>query len=197
VDIGKRDCKACIMSSDGSIAEETKYNNTLHEAEICAYSTVKKYGKCVAVCGSTANIWLKTYQAFEKYNIAVKPANPLKTKAIAEAKIKTDKLDARTLAHLLRSDLVAECHIAPREIREDRSLLRLRINLVQDRTRVMNRVRSLLDKYDVICDYDNIFGVKGTRWLKSLKLSDNDQILLHKYVMQIEFLNTEIKNIQR
>jgi hypothetical protein len=60
----------------------------------------------------------------------------------------------------------------------------------------MNRVHSLLDKYDVICDYDNIFGVKGRRWLKSLKLSDNDQILLHEYVMQIEFLNTEIKNIE-
>jgi transposase len=102
-------------------------------------------------------------------------------------------LDARTLAHLLRSDLVAECYIAPREIREDRLLLRLRINLVQDRTRVMNRVRPLLDKYDVICDYDNIFGVKGIRWLKSLKVSDNDQILLDEYIMQIEFLNTEIK----
>jgi transposase len=60
----------------------------------------------------------------------------------------------------------------------------------------MNRVHSLLDKYDVKCDYDNIFGVKGTRWLRSLKLSDNDQILLHEYVMQIEFLNTEIKNIE-
>jgi transposase len=91
----------------------------------------------------------------------------LKTKAIAEAKIKTDTIDARILAHLLRSDLVAECYIASRKIREDRSLLRLRINLVQDRTRVMNRVHSLLDKYDVKCDYNNIFGVKGTRWLES------------------------------
>ena len=80
------------MSSDGSIAEETKYNNTLSEAEIFACSMVKKYGKCVAVCESTANLWLKTYQAFEKYNICVKLANPLKTKAIAEAKIKTDTL---------------------------------------------------------------------------------------------------------
>ena len=54
----------------------------------------------------------------------------------------------------------------------------------------------MLDKYDVICDYNNIFGAKGTGWLKSLKLSHNDQILLHEYVMQIEFLNTEIKNIE-
>jgi transposase len=101
VDIGKRDCKACIMNADGSIAEESEYDNTLTEAKIFAYSMVKKYGECVAVCESTANLWLKAYQAFEKYNIGVKLANPLKTKAIAEAKIKTDTLDARTLAHLL------------------------------------------------------------------------------------------------
>jgi len=59
-----------------------------------------------SVCESTGNVWLKTYHAFEKYNINVKLANPLKTKAIA------DELDAKTLAHLLRSDLVAECYIA-------------------------------------------------------------------------------------
>jgi transposase len=157
VDIGKRNCKACIiMNSDGSIAEESisMYNNTLDEAEIFAYSMVKKYGKCIAVCESTAHLWLKTYQAFEKYNIDVKLANPLKTKAIAEARIKTDKLDARTLAHLLRSDLVAECYIADRKTRDERSLLRLRTNLVQDRTRVINnRIHSLLDKYDMSFGY--------------------------------------------
>ena len=107
------------MNSDGCIAEESVYNNTLAEAEIFAYSMVKKYGRCVAVCEATANLQLKTYQAFEKYNIGVKLENPLKTKAIAEAKIKTDTIDARTLAHLLRSDLVGECYIVSREIRED------------------------------------------------------------------------------
>jgi hypothetical protein len=50
----------------------------------------------------------------------------------------------RTLAHLLRSDLVAEYYIAAKEIREYRSLLRLRTSLVQDRTRVINRTHSLL-----------------------------------------------------
>ncbi|MFY9799549.1 MAG: hypothetical protein WAJ93_28015 [Candidatus Nitrosopolaris sp.] len=63
------------MSSDGSIAEETEYNNTSDEAEIFTCSIVKKYGESVAVCEYTAN---------------VKLANPLKTKAIAQAKIKTE-----------------------------------------------------------------------------------------------------------
>jgi transposase len=105
VDIGKRDCKACIMSSDGSIAEETKYNNTLHEAEIFAYSIVKKYGKCLAVCESTANLWLKTYQAFEKYNIGVKLANPLKTKATAFSIFKHSASLAKDSSACLRHSL--------------------------------------------------------------------------------------------
>jgi hypothetical protein len=52
------------MSPDGSIAEETKYNNTLSEAEIFASSMVKKYGKCVAVCEST-NLWTTRHLAWE------------------------------------------------------------------------------------------------------------------------------------
>ena len=50
------------MNDDGSIAEESEYDNKLTEAEIFAYSMVKKYDKCIAVCESTSNLWLKTYQ---------------------------------------------------------------------------------------------------------------------------------------
>lgn len=201
VDIGKRNCVVCIMDSDGSIIEETKYNNTFDEAKSFASYIKKKHGgsgksTITAVCESTGNLWLKTYQAFEKYNIDVKLANPLKTKAIAEARIKTDKLDARTLAHLLRSDLVAECYIANKKTREERSLLRLRTNLVQDRTRVINRTHSLLDQYDMNFGYSKIFGIKGLQWLRDLRVIGNDQILLQEYISQIDFLTTEIKNIE-
>ena len=96
VDIWKRKCVVCVTDKDGSRLEETKYDNTLQEAERFASHLDKKYSnrKCHAVCESTANMWLKTYEAFEKYGINVKLANPMKTKAIAEARIKTDKLDA-------------------------------------------------------------------------------------------------------
>jgi len=165
VDIGKRNCVVCVTNKDGSIVEKTKYDNTLQEADRFAYHLNKKYDnrKCHAVCESTANMWLKTYQAFEKNGIDVKLANPLKTKAIAQARIKTDKLDARILAHLLRSDLIAESYIAPDNVRENRSLLRLRINLVHDRTRVANRVHSLLDKYDLKCKYYHLSGVNSIK----------------------------------
>ena len=123
--------------------------------------------------------------------------NPFKTRVIAEARIKTDKLDARILCHLLRSNLIPESHVAPDNIREDRSILRLRINLVQDRTRVVNRVHSLLDKYDANYDGSHFVGKKGIKWLKTLKLAGNDQIQLNNYISNIEFLNNEIVQIDK
>jgi transposase len=63
----------------------------------------------------------------------------------------------------------------------------------------MNRVHSLLDKYDLKCRYEHIFGVNGIRWLKSIKLKDNnsDQIQLTNYIKNIEFLNSEITQIEK
>ena len=88
------------MDSDGSIIEETEYNNTLDQAKSFAPYIKRKHGggksSMTAVCES-GNLWLKAYHAFEKYNIDIKLANPLETKTIAEARMKTDKLDARTL----------------------------------------------------------------------------------------------------
>ena len=134
--IGKRKCVVCITNKDGSIIEKTKiWKYILGSRKIC-FSFGLKYSnrKCHTVVESTANMWLKTYEAFEKNRIDVKLANPTKTKAIAEARIKTDKLNARILTHLLQSDLIAESYIVPDNVREDRSLLRLRINLVSNRT---------------------------------------------------------------
>ncbi len=51
-------------------------------------------------------------------------AHPLRTRAIAAARVKTDAVDARTLAHLLRADLLPEAYVATRELRDLRDLLR-------------------------------------------------------------------------
>jgi transposase len=51
------------------------------------------------------------YDMLEEAFDEVKLAHPLKTKAIASARIKTDKIDARILAHLLRSDLIPEAYV--------------------------------------------------------------------------------------
>src|SRR5688572_31351583 len=73
-------------------------------------------------------------------------AHPLRTKAIASARVKTDSVDARTLAHLLRTDLLPEAYIAPRELRDLRDLLRQRVALTHMRSALKNRVSAILAK---------------------------------------------------
>ncbi|MDR4491505.1 MAG: IS110 family transposase [Candidatus Nitrosocosmicus sp.] len=199
IDIGKKNCVACITDKDGLIVEETRYSNTLSEACDFAQHIDQQYDgtNCTAVVESTANMWIKTYKALEQAGIQTKLANPFKTRVIAEARIKTDKLDARILCHLLRSNLIPESYVAPDSIREDRSILRLRINLVQDRTRIANRVHSLLDKYDMDQPCSHLVGKKGLNWLKSLKLDGNDQFQLNNHINNIEFLNNEIIQIDK
>lgn len=71
-------------------------------------------------------------------------AHPLRTRAIATARIKTDAVDARTLTHLLGVGLLPEAYIAPRELRDARDMVRQRVDLVGVRTSLKNRVHALL-----------------------------------------------------
>ena len=107
IDIGKRNCYVCVKGEEGNVLEETSYANLYGEALKYATEAKARYGQCKAVCESTGNLWTRTADAFEKAGIPLKLANPLKTKAIAWASIKNDTVDARTLAHLSRADLLA------------------------------------------------------------------------------------------
>jgi transposase len=71
-------------------------------------------------------------------------AHPLQCKAIASARLKNDKVDAATLAHLLRANLVPEAWIAPPPVRQQRMVLRNRAQLVRLRTLLRNRIHAVL-----------------------------------------------------
>ena len=97
-------------------------------------------------------------------------AHPLRTEAIAAARVKTDAGDARTLAHLLRTDLLPEAYIAPRELRDLRDLLRHRVALKQ-------RVGAILAKHGVARPYSDLFGPGGLRFLEQLELREGPRRL--------------------
>jgi transposase len=65
--------------------------------------------------------WEWLADLLEAEGIELYLAHPRHTKAIAAARVKTDAVDARTLAHLLRADLLPEAYVAPPEVRELRS----------------------------------------------------------------------------
>ena len=99
-------------------------------------------------------------------------AHPLRTKAIASARVKTDAVDAHTLAYLLRADLLPEAYVAPRELRDLRDLLRHRIALTQMRSALKNRVHAQLARHGIQRRHSDLFGRSGRELLHDLALRE-------------------------
>ena len=97
-------------------------------------------------------------------------AHPLATKAISYARVKTDAVDARTLAELLRVGMLPEAYVAPRAQRDVRELFRYRIALTQMRTALKNRIHATLARQGIQNDHADLFGKQGRRFLTELEL---------------------------
>ncbi|WP_176235769.1 IS110 family RNA-guided transposase [Candidatus Hakubella thermalkaliphila] len=115
--------------------------------------------------------------------------------------MKTDSLDWETLAHLLRSDLIAWAYAPSWETREVKNLLRFRISLVRIRTSLKNKVHSVLDRHPV---EDNVFrgltdkfGKTGMKIMRSLELEGNDRAILNGYLDLIEELSRRIAALNK
>jgi transposase len=124
-------------------------------------------------------------------------AHPLRTKAIASARVKTDAVDARTLAHLLRTDLLPEGYIAPRELRDLRDLLRHRVALTRMRSSLKNRVAAILAKNGIAAPYSDMFGPSGLRFLRELELREPARRRLDSMLTLIADFDREIDQTSR
>jgi transposase len=123
-------------------------------------------------------------------------SNPSKTRLIAEAKVKTDKVDARTLARLLRADMLPTCYVLGEELRSRRELLRHRMNLVKTRTAVKNRIHGLLDKHGLRMPGTTAFSRDNVTWLRGLSLGFMDETILRSDIAILETLNEQIVCIE-
>jgi transposase len=124
-------------------------------------------------------------------------SHPLRTKAIAAARVKTDAVDARTLAHLLRTDLLPEAYVAPRELRDLRDLLRHRVVLTRMRSALKNRVHALLARQGIQNGHADLFGIGGRRYLSALPLRDPARRRLDSLLSLIGDFDREIELAKR
>jgi transposase len=192
IDVGKTRCRAALMDPEGHIVDELSFDND--DDGIALLSSLLTMDDRV-VMGSTGAYWLNMYNRLDEAHIRVVLANPLKTRAIASAKIKSDKVDARILAHLLRADLIPEGYVPSREMREVRALVRHRLGLVRVRTMAKNRVHAIIDGYGFKYGFGDLFGKAGTKWLREVDLPRLDRLMLDNYLSQIENLNELVRNV--
>jgi len=125
-------------------------------------------------------------------------AHPFKVRAIASAKIKTDAIDAATLAQLLRADLIPPAYAPSREARSLREMVRQRLFLVRLRTRVKNRIHSLLDRNHLVPPaVADLFGKRGSTYLHELHLEGIDGEILTECLTLLEKINALIRTTEK
>lgn len=108
------------------------------------------------------------YDLIEELGIDVVLSNPLKTRLIAEEKVKTDKVDANALCDLARGNLLPTCYVPEKDIRELREIARTRISLGKVKGNFKNHIRCVLDRKKIEYPGREVFNKKGIRWLKAL-----------------------------
>jgi len=138
--------------------------------------------------------WGKMYDWLGEVADEVVLAHPTKVRAIAEARIKNDKIDSLTLAHLLKADLIPEAYACSAETRAVKRVLRQRMFLVRVQTMFKNRIHATVSQHDVKKpEVTDLFGAKGTRWLSGIDLPYPDNLILEEDLRFLSEVKTRIK----
>ena len=123
-------------------------------------------------------------------------SNPQKTRAIAEAKVKTDKVDAAILAELLAADYLPSVWVADEATQALRRQVARRANIVRQRTRLKNQVQAILHRNLIPrCPAADLFGVKGCCWLSDQHLPADEEHAVEALLRQIDFHAQELRII--
>jgi transposase len=198
IDVGKRKCRASLKDDRGKILDEFFFgNNSDGISELIKRIHNHRTKKCNAVLESTGNMWMRIHDTLEDNGIDTILANTFKTKIIAQAKIKSDKLDARILSDLLRTGLISESYVPVKDFRDKRSLVRHRIVLSRTKTKMANKVHAILDKYEYRTELTDMFGIHGIQWLKTLSVSPIDRIILDTMIASIETIDNQIEIVSK
>jgi len=124
-------------------------------------------------------------------------SNPLRTRAIAAAKRKTDDIDAATLAELLAADYLPPVWQPDTATRALRRLVSHRAGLVRDRTAVRNRVTAVLARRLVRPPVTDLFGMRGRAWLTSLELPADERLTVDAAVRVDAILSEQVTAAER
>lgn len=188
LDVHKRVVEACIVDRAGKVLARERF--ALNRRTLDKFATkVLRPGDHVAL-EATTNCWAVA-DALRPHVARVLVSNPMATKAIAQAKVKTDKVDAHVLAQLLRCDFLPEVWQPDEATRRLRELCGRRSALVGQRTAMRNRVHSVL-AMRLVETPQELFNAKGLLWLKAAELDDQARALVDSDLRQLAFLQKEI-----
>jgi transposase len=125
-------------------------------------------------------------------------ANPLQVKAIAHAHVKTDKVDAGTLASLYAAGYLPEIWTPDTATERMRRLVARRYQIVRHRTRIKNEVHAILQAHLIPrCPHTDLFNRCGRSWLTRQPLPDDERAAIERHVRELGRLDEDLAVLDR
>lgn len=190
IDAHKRTCTIVIIDDRGKKIKEGVVKTDAFEIK----GFFAPYKDKVSAVVETCLNWFFIRKTLVGYIREIKVADAYKLRIIAEAKVKTDSLSAYHLAQLLRIGYIPEIYVPDEKTIKLRELIRARIYLVRLKTRMKNKIHSLLDKNGL---YNHpgtdLFGKAGRDFLRKLTIGKPEEGIIARYLEIIEKLEENIK----
>jgi transposase len=188
IDVHKRYAQVAVMDEAGRIVEEVRVENANLD------ELAQRYAGAQAVLEATSNYYHIHDMLSEHLDVTV--AHPKKINQIADTDKKTDRVDAKELARMLRLNSVPESYVPTEEVREARALVRGQQTLVEKRTKYANEVHGLLSDHGITEDVKPLT-VEGRESLRGLSIPTPFDTLLESYLDLIESLTEEIQKLDK
>jgi len=196
IDYHKKYSHVTAIDEEGKVIRSHRLENTPESFQEF-FRRLNGPSEAVLEASRTWGVMYDLLEEIEKVE-SVELAHSQKVRAIAEAKIKTDKIDSHILAQLLRADLIPAAYIPGKQTRSYKEMIRQRVFLVRMRTRLKNRLHVLLDRLHIpLPSVTDIFGRRGTQYLKKLTLDGVDGEILKENLKLLETFNQLIKEAEQ
>jgi transposase len=197
VDYHKASSHLTVLDSTRRAVRAGRIANTAAEVR----KLVAPFGNEAEAALEATRNWTVKYDLLEAEVRAVHLVHPLKVRAIAEARVKTDRIDSGILAHLLRCDLLPTPYVRPPAQRATQQLLRQRVFFVRVRMMVKNRIHVLIDRQrgirEVATEFSDLFGQAGLAWLRTVALPGPERALLDRDLQLFDELHARVTETDR
>ena len=191
LDLHKQSMEVCILCEKGKIL--ARYSVICERKALKAFAQSQLMATDRLAVEATTNTWAVA-EILRPFVAAVVVGNPLQIKAIAHAKVETDKIDAEVLANLLRCDFLPDVWEPDPQTQRLRHLTGVRSALIADRTRLKNRIHSVLAGRLIVLPEGGLFANKGLSWVRSLELLDDARGTIDRFLRLYDAVESELES---
>ena len=188
VDLHQRFCYLTAMNASGRICRQGQVVNEGGALQ----AWLRELPRPRQVVVEASGFWPAFARAAAVESERLVMVHPQRVKAIASAKLKNDRVDSETLAHLSRCDLLPEAWMADRATQQLRLRVRLRIALGRQRARAKNQLQAVLHQEGFRKPVTDVFGRRGRAWLKGLELSEAGRLVVDTWLREVDRLDAEL-----